>query len=314
MAAQPTVQYRGTADEPGWGTHSPAQRATGYPVVVGVDGSTHNAPAVTWAAEEAAVLGVDLVLVAVAPEDVAERPASSSPLQAAARATLERAARLARRERPGLAVRTEVRRGRPGQALTDGSAGLLVVGRRGSGGFARMPIGSTSLSVAGTAESVVVVISAQTAAVEREAFGQEDGSCGILAAVDPLAPEHGVLEFAFERAHQRALPLRVVGAWEVPPVVAHRHAGIRQVWQGQEEQVAAALEAVLTPWVAAYPDVVVERDVAHGHPAGTVLEQQAMAELTVLGRGGSRSGNGFRMGPITRSVLHLSTAPVAVVP
>lgn len=321
MAAQPTVrngrQVEDAARVRGPRTESPApaRHATTHPVVVGVDGSPRNEAAVLWAAAEAASLGQPLVLVAAtgAEEDDAEALGAEA-LRAAARATLERASRLVAREYPGLAVRTEVRPGRARSVLAEAADGLVVVGRRGSGGFARLPLGSTSLWVAGTADNVVAVIPDRPGPGRVDGFGAEATTGGLLVALDAFAPEPGVLEFALERAQQRALPVRVVSAWEVPPVVAHSRAGIRQAWQRQEERVSRAQWEVLLPWLQAYPDVAVERDVVHGHPAGVVLELHTGEELTVLGRGGGRRGEGFRMGPITRSVLHLSTGPVVVVP
>lgn len=318
MAAQPTVRDDQTTDGPGGprsrsaATSSPARDAVRHPVVVGVDGSSRNAPAVLWAAQEAAALGVPLVLVAAIGEVEHEEVPGGGPLSAAARSTLERAARVAARQHPGLAIRTEVRSGRPREALATCGPGLVVVGRRGAGGFARLPLGSTPTWLAGTADNVVAVIPDGPGPDRAEGFGTET-SRGLLVAVDALAPDEGVLVFAFEWAQQRALPLRVVTAWEVPPVAAHGRAGIRQAWQRQEEQVALALREVLAPWLREYPDVAVEREVVHGHPAGTVLELQTGEELTVLGRGGPRH-EGFRMGPITRSVLQLGTGPAAVVP
>lgn len=281
-------------------------------VLVGVDGSSHNAAAVEWAATEAAEHGLDLVLVCVR-EEGEGADGSESPLEAAARATLEQAVRQVRRSHPGLPVRTEVRSGRAGEALIEGDPEVVVVGRRGAGGFARMLLGSTSLWTAGASPGVVVVIPSQAPTSPADTYTDEVTVGGVLAAVDPLAPDQEVLRFAFERARQRALPLRVLAAWEAPPVLAHGRAGIRQAWHREEARIARALDEVLQPWVDGYPEVAVEQLVVHGHPAGTILELQTGQELTVLGRGGGRLG-GFRLGPITRSVLHLSAGPVAVVP
>jgi nucleotide-binding universal stress UspA family protein len=323
MAAQPTVRNGRKVEKVEEPTRvlalrpegsAAARHATTHPVVVGVDGSPRNEAAVLWAAEEAASLGQPLVLVTVTgADDEDEGTLGGDALRAAARATLERASRLVARSYPGLTVRTQVRSGSPRRVLAGDATGLLVVGRRGSGGFARLPLGSTSLWVAGTADNGVAVIPDRPGPRPADGFGPEATTGGLLVALDAFSPEPGVLEFAFERAQQRALPVRVVSAWEVPPVMAHSRAGIRQAWQRQEEQVSRAQWHALLPWLQSYPDVGVEREVVHGHPAGVVLELQSGEELTVLGRGGHR-GDGFRMGPITRSVLHLSTGPVAVVP
>src|SRR5690606_5147349 len=118
------------------------------PVLVGVDGSTNNASAVAWAAAEAASSRAPLVLV----HD------DGGVNEPAGRATLERAAsEVARvdRDRPVIQVLTAqgpatalVRAAEVMEAAEDdgelaGSA-TLVVGRRGSGGFRTLRLGSTA--------------------------------------------------------------------------------------------------------------------------------------------------------------------------
>lgn len=263
-------------------------------VLVGVDGSAGSQAAVDWAAGESAVTGVPLQLV------YAAWPAGEST----GAAVLERARRQVLRDYPGLSVGTTVSAGRPGQALTERPASQIVVGRRGAGGFSRLPLGSAALEVAGCSAAPVVVVpeTSHPDAVQPGAAG------GILLAVDTTAPDPVAMRFAFDRALTWARPLRVLTVWQGgTPAGA---GGIRQAWQQQEDQACAALRAAVLPWASAYPDVGVDQVVRYGHPAGTILEHQDEVTLLVLGRGGGLSG----IGAIARSVLQLAGVPVAVVP
>ena len=128
----------------------PAPAGPDRPVVVGVDGSDRCQVAVRYAARAAAANDAELVLLcawqpqsaqamgyltADYPTDLAERHATD---------LLQDAVAAARDERPGVSARTRTVEGIPGEALADASstAGLVVVGARGHGGFAGLNLGS----------------------------------------------------------------------------------------------------------------------------------------------------------------------------
>lgn len=262
-------------------------------VLCGVDGSVGSEAALEWAAREATDLGVRLHLVHAAVPDG----------QPAGRAVLERARRSVLRQHPGLPVSTTTSPARPEEALTDPGAGpeeldLIVVGRRGAGGFAQLALGSAAVAAATLGAAPVVIVPAGTAAAGE----------GILLAVDALAPDPAVLGLAFDRAQAWARPLRAVTAWETG--VLTDADDIQHAWTQHEQPAVRALAAALLPWVAAYPDVSVEQLVRQGHPAGVVLELQDNADLVVIGRGSLAR----RLGPISGAVLQLARVPVVVVP
>jgi nucleotide-binding universal stress UspA family protein len=137
------------------------------PVVVGVDGSEVSALAVAFAAEEAALRGVELVAVHAWSTPVSTGPGDMLPvvydptlLESEARRVLsESLAGLAERY-PDVAVRAELVRGQPGHCLAvrSATAQLVVVGARGRGGFAGLVLGSVSQSVLYHAASPVLVV------------------------------------------------------------------------------------------------------------------------------------------------------------
>jgi nucleotide-binding universal stress UspA family protein len=136
-------------------------------IVVGVDGSPGSRTALTWAAAEAADHGADLVVLNVW-EHTLLPPAGSvsvseryvpDPSQRTAD-DLVNVIKETLGEEPPVLVQPRVKQGRPAKVLIEEStnADLLVVGKRGHGGFAGLVLGSVSQHVAAYAECPVTVV------------------------------------------------------------------------------------------------------------------------------------------------------------
>jgi nucleotide-binding universal stress UspA family protein len=137
-------------------------------IVVGVDGSAGSRKALSWAAAEAADHGADLVVVNVW-EHTLLPPAGSvsvsdryvpDPSQRTAEDLLQ-VIREELGDDPQVLVQPHVKQGRPAKVLIEESADvdLLVVGKRGHGGFAGLVLGSVSQHVAAYAKCPVTVVS-----------------------------------------------------------------------------------------------------------------------------------------------------------
>jgi nucleotide-binding universal stress UspA family protein len=135
--------------------------------VVGVDGSASSRKALIWAAAEAADHGADLVVLNVW-EHTLLPPAGSvsvseryvpDPSQRTTGDLLQ-VIKEELGEEPPVPVQAQVKQGRPAKILIDDSAGadLLVVGKRGHGGFAGLVLGSVSQHVAAYAKCPVTVV------------------------------------------------------------------------------------------------------------------------------------------------------------
>jgi nucleotide-binding universal stress UspA family protein len=136
-------------------------------IVVGVDGSPGSRTALTWAAAEAADHGADLVVLNVW-EHMVLPPAGNvsvperglpDPSQRAAEDLVE-VIKEELGEEPPVLVQPLVKQGRPAKVLIEESANadLLVVGKRGHGGFAGLVLGSVSQHVAAYAKCPVTVV------------------------------------------------------------------------------------------------------------------------------------------------------------
>ncbi|HEY6310741.1 MAG TPA: universal stress protein [Streptosporangiaceae bacterium] len=140
-------------------------------ILVGVDGSDHSRQALTWAIHEASQRHVPLTVLAVRPP--AARPATQifwniptleqdkhdpELARAQVQTWADKVANEAGGPLPGITV--EVVTGDPAEELIRASrdADLLVLGSRGSGGFAKLLLGSVTSKVVHHAVSPTVVV------------------------------------------------------------------------------------------------------------------------------------------------------------
>jgi nucleotide-binding universal stress UspA family protein len=128
-------------------------------IVVGVDGSGESIAALDWAAREAKVRDVPLLIMHATmfrEEFLAPYPEERSIESE----VLERALELARQIIARESIEGRIVEPPPGQALVEASKGaaLLVVGSRGLGGVARTFLGSVSQECATRASCPVVIV------------------------------------------------------------------------------------------------------------------------------------------------------------
>jgi nucleotide-binding universal stress UspA family protein len=137
-------------------------------VVVGVDGSDESVSALRWAARYGAAAGASVRAVlawhyptAASVPPVGVAPAAvSSEVEERIKASLAEAVAKAAPDALDVQIDSEIRYGHPAEVLIEesGHADLLVVGRRGHGGFLGMLVGSVSLHCVNAAECPVVVV------------------------------------------------------------------------------------------------------------------------------------------------------------
>ena len=135
-------------------------------VVVGVDGSAAAGVALEFAAEEAAVRGAELRVVSVrelseqSHECVRPVPEVYDNLKRVGEAIVKDAVAHVQELHPQLPCEGVVRYGRPQDVLLEEAenALLLVVGRRGQGGLAKLLMGSVSRHMVDHASCPVVVV------------------------------------------------------------------------------------------------------------------------------------------------------------
>jgi nucleotide-binding universal stress UspA family protein len=140
-------------------------------IVVGIDGSRHSEQALEWAMKEAGLRHAPLTVLSVYPlvRNVlghADAYPQDAPKLEATRAAVQEAtdkalAALAG-DRPE-SVTVDARAGVPAEALISAAddADMIVIGSRGTGGFAHLTMGSVGDQVARHAHCPVVIIPQQ---------------------------------------------------------------------------------------------------------------------------------------------------------
>lgn len=283
-------------------------------IAVGTDGSAAAAAALGWAVDDAARRGLPLRIVHVVdrwPYDVSGFPGRGrgDRMMLLGERMLAEAAETAAARGPGVRVSTELAEGVPSEVLLGRAetAVELVVGDRGTGGFAGSPLGSVPLHVAGHVRGAVVVV---RRAPVRGA-GPRDGGEEVVVGVDGSAECAPALEFAFMQAGLRGCALHAVYAWRLPPYALVPEAGPDTDEVRREHRLAAV--AQFAAWRKRFPLVEVAREVTCAHPVQALVAASAGAGLLVVGSRGLDAVGSVVLGSVSREVLHHAHCPVAVV-
>jgi nucleotide-binding universal stress UspA family protein len=288
-------------------------------IVVAVDGSDHAERAVRWAADQAALEGRPLVVISMARYDevftvgwagMADAPlAGTRGLLEHANAVAAEQVAAAERLHPDLRVQALAATGDPRVALVDLSpqAHLIVLGSHGRGPLRSMLLGSVSAAVSKRAECPVVVCRPP---------GRGAATHGVVVAADGTRESLPVIEFAFEQASLRGLPLTVMHSfWDAAVAVAQYRAisaedlddpALQELRMGLSESVAGMREK--------YPDVPISLELRHGLVDEAVSPRGRNWDLTVVGRHPVDSIGRILTGSISTAVLERAHGPVAVVP
>ncbi|WP_245919821.1 universal stress protein [Actinomadura mexicana] len=271
----------------------------------GYDGTEENEPALRWAAEDARLRGLDLMLCYCW-----HWPYPSGHVDAGVQAVLQRAgenllrkgARRARDLGARGKVRTLLRREPACDTLVDESndAELIVVG---SPERHRLPAGSTAMELPARTRRPVVAVRAADA-----------GHGLVVAGVDASVHADATVGFAIEEAALRECDLRIVhGAWEpgaVPESDLPLFADKARLFQAR----AAMLERVVHPWRRRYPEVHVDVSLLLERPRETLLTAADGADLLVVGDRGTGNLDPLLLGATSSALLHHAPCSVAIVP
>ncbi|GGK07978.1 universal stress protein [Pilimelia anulata] len=281
-------------------------------IVVGVDGSAPARHAARWAGDLAAAegCGVRLVHGYLHPMSYAvpfgPYPMVEPEAGRAAAALVASAAADLRAAHPDLVVEERVEPSAGGPALVDASAGarLLVVGRRGVGGFAHLLLGSVSSGVAVRAHCSVAVV--------HEGDAPADPAAPVVVGVDGSAGGAAAARWAARAAHRRGARLELVHAWWASPYV-----GLTLSDDEAQRAARARADAVLADTLAAVaaelPELAVGvRPVHTLNAAEALIDAGSSAALLVVGPRGHSALTGLLVGSVTQSVLQHAAVPVVV--
>ena len=295
-------------------------------MAVGVDGSAGSWRAIHAAAWEARQRAARLALVHGFPSDYQYllAPPFVAPAwdaEAPAATMLEKIATRVRSYHPDLTVTTVLRAGTGSQALIEASqdAALVVVGARGRGGFGGLSIGSVAAQTVAHATSPVIVVRPTATEDERTditAPAETTPHPGpVIVGIDGSTNTDAALEFAFEAATFRRVPLVVVNVWWIlpkhnlgPDVPGHFNLAEAR------DEATRLLAELMAGWSSKYPDVALDLRPVHGmNPSYELIQASANAGLTVVGSRGRGGFAGLLLGSVGRDLVGHADSPVAVV-
>lgn len=285
-------------------------------IVIGYDHTPSSERALIQAGREAAWWGAAVTVVHVfhrvpVTTPMAYVPASvEQSLKTVAEETVNAGVHFLNRRYPGMAVAAKVVAGPAGDALaeTARSADLLVLGNRGRGGFSGLLLGSVSVRALSLASCPTMIVRGRL----REPVDE------VVLAFDVEDPAAEVVDFAFAEAARRGARLRVLNAWDLDWAAAGRAETDEEVERAKQQAVAdvrTAMERLLNPALARYPELRLEIEVADGPPSAVLTAATRQADLIVAGAHGRGDRHpGMRFGPVAQTLLHHADCPVVVVP
>ena len=280
--------------------------------VVGVDGSSCAENALHWAVVNAPgrATGLELVTAWQTPAVAAYPMSSPTPVfdDAELRATAaSELAAVADRFRDQVDVPVDTALGHGGAAevlLAAGEqAGMLVLGSRGRGGFARLLLGSTSTQCAthATVPTVVVPGEIEVGRAERILVGF-DGSPNSLAAMN------WAVDFAGAGA-----TLVAVWVWDATPLAVGSDAFF---FPDASDLAAERFHHLLEPIDerATAAGVTIEREFVRGTPRAALSSHADDVDLVVVGARGHGAVGSALLGSVSTWMLHHVHRPIAVIP
>lgn len=265
-------------------------------ILLPTDGSEYAAGAITVATEMARRCGAPVRLMTSLPLGSDLETVGTQNLQAieTEKAQVQLDALASRLTAAGITCDTEVRHDEhPDAGIVDGAAAagadLIVMGRRGKRGLARLMVGHATAKVIGNAPCDVLVVPRAAQFWTRR----------ILLATDGSEYSRAALVRAGTVAAACGLPVSVLS------VVAPSHG------QDRRAQAQRAVDAALT--TLRDQGVTAEGKVAEGRPDEVIVAQaKAQADLIVMGSHGRTGLLGVLLGSVSERVIGAAECPVLV--
>ncbi|MGW1024374.1 universal stress protein [Streptomyces sp. NPDC002577] len=281
------------------------------PIVVGVDPDPGRRTALAWAADEAALRRLPLLLVHAegvptggyrSREVMPSWEQWNAALHKAGDRVLKEAVAFAESRQPQVEVSGLLAEGRPALVLREHAqdAAAVVLGswhlRMAEELFTSA---SVALSVIARARCPVVVVAEPAHITQSPPY--------FVVGVDGSPDSAAAVDFAFQEAALHGALLRALYVWHRPLLgVLDERAAVQECRRLLSETVAGR--------VATYPEVELHHEVVRGHPVQALAEASAHALGLVVGTRGRGGFAGMLLGSVSQGVLHHARCPVITVP
>lgn len=278
-------------------------------IVVGVDGSADGLLALDWAVDLASRRGWPVRVVHVVDDNLAAPGPTPTPTTHPDDGTdvLEDAAD--ELSNLGFTEATlEVRTGNAAEVLLQLSHDqpILVVGRRGKGGFAELMLGSTSQVCAALAHAALVVVPDNW----QPGYGERGQ---IVVGVDGSPAGQDAIGFAFESAAERGAELSIVHVPDLAESFPPPDLWLDPTDAPWRHDARVMVTEALVGWADKYPNVLYRTHFRPGHPVQVLAKESEYADLLVVGGLGRSQFTPLRLGSVSRGVLLHAGCPVAIV-
>ena len=278
-------------------------------VVVAIDDEEPHLALLHWAADAARARGTRLVVVHIcewlpgrhAPSPLFE--GGDRELRMGPERVVGNAVDMLRTEFPDLAISGAVGSGSPAPALLRLSeeAALIVVGARGTGGFAGLLMGSVSGQVAEHGFCPVAVVRPPA-----------PSATDVVVGVDGSREAVHALQLGAAEAQRTGGILVAVNAYRFPPV-ANAYVPNPCLQARTHRQLATeTLAAALGELGSDNPDLKIEQRIESGPAARVLLDAATGAAVLVVGSRGLGGFAGMVAGSVSQQVLRHARCPVLV--
>lgn len=282
-------------------------------ILVGIDGSRSSLDALTWAVREAQGRNLPLRLLHAVDYGnfvMGFHPAASESFFKYVEAAGQKFLDEARADVQAMDLDVEVSlhnvAGRPADVLVEQSkdAILTVVGSTGLNGLTGLLAGSVALALTAHGHSPVVVV--------RSPGAHAGGP--VVVGVSGAPDSEDAIGWAFEEASLRGANLVAVLVSSYVPAYFDY---VEPTWEelpgpARQDQQAMLLAERLAGWQEKFPDVVVRRVVAAGHPGHVLLDYAQRAQLVVTGTRGHGNLTGWFLGSTSHRLIQHAGCPVLV--
>jgi nucleotide-binding universal stress UspA family protein len=283
-------------------------------IVVGVDGSAQSERALKWAVEQASaehrpltlVHAINDAMLAYPDAYIAVPPEARDALSAAGRELLHEAHAVVARLEPELGVHEVLRLADPREVLLELSrdAHMVVVGSRGRGKVRSLLLGSVGVALVRHAQCPVVVHRPGSAGMVCN---------GVLVGADSSPESLAVLDFAYQQASLKGLPLTVLHCYRDAPAVAYGSYVVPALVIDVESERLGLAES-MAGFAEKYPDVHVHTEVINDAPQGAMVKLGERMNLVVVGSHQAGRVSQMLFGMVSVSVVEHAICPVAVLP
>lgn len=133
----------------------------------------------------------------------------------------------------------------------------------------------------------------------------------VVVGVDGSEDSKAALKWAVEFGQRYETPVEALAVWDIPTSYGYL-AAYAESGEKIEARTRELLEETVTEAVGADSNVI--RKTERGHPASTLVEASAAAQLLVLGTRGHGAFAGMLLGSVSQHCVAHSKCPFVVVP